>query len=155
MKAISAEQAASLVRDGAVLIDIRESHEHANEHIPGARHHALSQIDAQHPAREGDTVLIYHCKSGARTAMNAKRLAAASGKCEAYLLGGGIEEWKRASLPTSAKRAGKTTQARGGQSAAGSAALPPCSSFAKNKEPPCCTPCSPSAPEAWSASRSA
>jgi rhodanese-related sulfurtransferase len=102
MKTISAEQAAALVRDGAVLIDIRESHEHAGENIPGARHHALSQIDAEHPARDGDTVLIYHCKSGARTRMNARRLAAASGNCEVYLLGGGIEEWKRAGLPTSA-----------------------------------------------------
>ncbi len=109
MKTISAEQAAALVRDGAVLIDIRESHEHANENIPGARHHALSQIDAKHPAHEGDTVLIYHCKSGARTKMNAKKLAAASGKCEAYLLGGGIEEWKRAGLPTSAKNSNKNS----------------------------------------------
>ncbi len=109
MKTISAEQAAALVRDGAVLIDIRESHEHANENIPGARHHALSQIDAKRPAHEGDTVLIYHCKSGARTKMNAKKLAAASGKCEVYLLGGGIEEWKRAGLPTSAKNSNKSS----------------------------------------------
>ena len=107
MKTISAEQAARLIDDGAVFIDIRESHEHANENIPSARHHALSQIDAEHPVRAGDTVLIYHCKSGARTKMNAKRLAAASGRSEVYLLGGGIEEWKRAGLPTSADRDGK------------------------------------------------
>lgn len=107
MKTVSAEQAAALLRDGAVLIDIREANEYAAENIPGARHHALSQIDARHPAREGDTVLIYHCKSGARTKMNAKRLAAASGQCAVYLLGGGIEEWKRAGLPTSAKPAAK------------------------------------------------
>jgi rhodanese-related sulfurtransferase len=107
MKTISPEQAAELVRDGAVLIDIREANEHAHENIPGARHHALSQIDAKHPVHEGDTVLIYHCKSGARTNMNAKRLAAASANCEVYLLGGGIEQWKRAGLPTSAKSAAK------------------------------------------------
>jgi len=107
MKTISPQQAAALVRSGAVLIDIREAHEHAGEHIPGARHHALSQIDAEHPARAGDAVLIYHCKSGARTKMNAKRLAAASGQCEVYLLGGGIEDWKRAGLPTSAKNGNK------------------------------------------------
>jgi rhodanese-related sulfurtransferase len=112
MKTISPEQAAALVRDGAVLIDIRESHEHANENIPGARHHALSQIDAKHPAREGDTVLIYHCKSGARTNMNAKRLAAASANCEVYLLGGGIEQWKRAGLPTSAKESTEPARQR-------------------------------------------
>lgn len=101
MKTITPERASDLVKNGAVLIDIRELHEHARENIPGARHHALSQIDAQHPVRAGDTVLIYHCKSGARTNMNAKRLAGAAGQCEVYLLGGGIEAWKRAGLPTS------------------------------------------------------
>ena len=109
MKTISPEQAVALVRDGAVLIDIREAHEHANENIPGARHHALSQIDAKHPVREGDTVLIYHCKSGARTNMNAKRLAAASANCEVFLLGGGIEQWKRAGLPTSSMNSNKNS----------------------------------------------
>jgi rhodanese-related sulfurtransferase len=102
VETISPERAAELVEDGAVLIDIRETQEHANENIPGARHHALSQIDARHPARDGDTVLIFHCRSGTRTKMNAKRLAARAGDCDVYLLGGGIEAWKRAGLPTSA-----------------------------------------------------
>ena len=52
-------------------------------------------------------MLIYHCKSGARTQLSAKRLAAAAGSCQVYLLGGGIEQWKRAGLPTSDKRSGK------------------------------------------------
>ena len=104
LKTIAPEHAAEFVRSGAVLIDIREAAEHASEHIPGARHHALSQIDAQHPVRAGDTVLIYHCKSGARTVMNAKRLAAAAGDCQVYLLGGGIESWKRADRKTDAGR---------------------------------------------------
>jgi rhodanese-related sulfurtransferase len=112
---ISPDEAAALLREGAVLIDIREDSEHANEKIPGARHHALSQIDAAHPVREGDTVLIYHCRSGARTKMNARRLAAAAGDCQVYLLGGGIEQWKRAGLPTSAAPAGHApARARGG-----------------------------------------
>lgn len=108
MKTITPDRAVELVNSGAVLIDIRESAEHASENIPGARHHALSQIDAQHPVRAGDTVLIFHCKSGARTNMNAQRLAASAGQCEVYLLSGGIEAWKRAGLPTSAKPAAKS-----------------------------------------------
>lgn len=107
MKIISPERAVELVNSGAVLIDIRETAEHAGENIPGARHHALSQIDARHPVREGDTVLIFHCKSGARTKMNAGRLASSAGQCEVYILGGGIEAWKRAGLPTSANPTGK------------------------------------------------
>jgi rhodanese-related sulfurtransferase len=105
IETVSPEQAVELIKQGAVLIDIRESAEHANENIPGARHHALSEIDAAHPAREGDTVLIYHCKSGARTKMNAHKLVAGAGDCEVYILGGGIEAWKRAGLPTSASAA--------------------------------------------------
>ncbi|MDI1346377.1 MAG: rhodanese-like domain-containing protein [Pseudolabrys sp.] len=108
MKTVTPERAVELVQSGAVLIDIRETAEHAGENIPGARHHALSQIDARHPVRTGDTVLIFHCKSGARTNMNAQRLAASASQCEVYILGGGIEAWKRAGLPTSARPAGKT-----------------------------------------------
>ena len=74
---ITPVQAKKLIDDGAVLIDIREAHEHARENIPGARHVALSQIDRSHPARDGDTVLIFHCKSGGRTNMNAGKLAGA------------------------------------------------------------------------------
>lgn len=114
IETISPERAVELVRQGAVLIDIREAAEHAGESIPGARHHALSQIDASHPVRDGDTVLIYHCKSGARTNMNAKRLAAAAGECDIYLLGGGIESWKRAGLPTSSKAVRAEHKASGG-----------------------------------------
>jgi rhodanese-related sulfurtransferase len=100
LKTITPDHAAALVRKGAVLIDVREAHEHAAEHIPGARHYALSKIDPRHPIEAGDTVLIFHCKSGGRTNLNAGRLAAAAGSCEAYLLGGGIDAWRRAGLPT-------------------------------------------------------
>ena len=36
----SPERAAELMRDGAVLVDIRERDEYARERIGGARHHA-------------------------------------------------------------------------------------------------------------------
>ncbi len=114
VETITPERAAKMMQEGAVLIDIREANEYARENVPGARHHALSQLDARHPAREGDTVLIFHCKSGARTSMNAARLAACAGDCEVYLLGGGIEAWKRAGLPTSAQPAGSPANANEG-----------------------------------------
>ena len=89
LQTISPIRAAELVREGAVLIDIREVDEHAREHIPGARHHALSRIDAESPIRNVDDVLIFHCRSGARTKDNATRLFAASQNCETYILEGG------------------------------------------------------------------
>ena len=104
---ITPERAKKLIDDGAVLIDVREvARIRAREHSLARATIALSQINRSHPAQEGDTVLIYHCKSGARTNMNAAKLAATSGDCHVYLLGGGIEAWKRAGLPTSRQPAG-------------------------------------------------
>ena len=114
VETVTPERAVKMIDDGAVLIDIREANEYARENIPGARHHALSQLNARHPAREGDTVLIFHCKSGARTNMNAGKLAARAGDCDVYLLGGGIEAWKRAGLPTSAGAAAPANANDGG-----------------------------------------
>ena len=78
LQTISPQRAAELVRSGAVLVDVREADEHAREHIPGARHHALTRIDSANPAKAGDDVLIFHCRSGARTKGNAPKLAAAA-----------------------------------------------------------------------------
>jgi rhodanese-related sulfurtransferase len=64
--------------------------------VPGARHNPLSRL-APIETRHAKTV-IFHCRSGARTAANAPRLAAAAG-CEAYILEGGIDAWKKAGLP--------------------------------------------------------
>lgn len=104
MKTISPTRAAELVRRGAVLVDIREADEHARERIPGARHHALSRVDKETPMRAGDNVIVYHCRSGARTKSNAERLAAAAPACETYLLEGGLDAWKRAGLPVTLDR---------------------------------------------------
>ena len=99
LQTITPERAAELIKQGAALVDIREADEHARERIPGARHHALSRLDAENPARPGDEVLIFHCRSGARTLANAPRLAGAS-ECDAYVIEGGLDAWKKAGLPT-------------------------------------------------------
>lgn len=99
LKTISPEAAAALVKQGAVLVDIREADEHARERIGVARHHPLTNIDTAHPIPPGDKVLIFHCRSGARTQANAARLSAAAGSCDAFVLEGGIEAWKKAGLP--------------------------------------------------------
>ena len=104
LKTISPERAAELVRRGAVLIDIREADEYAREHIPGARHRALSRIDADSPACAGDEVLVFYCRSGARTKSNAARLSAVSKTVETYILEGGLDAWKKVGLPVTLDR---------------------------------------------------
>lgn len=123
LKTISPNRAAELVRKGAVLIDIREADEHARERIPGARHHALSRIDAETPARAGDEILVFHCRSGARTSGNAAKLTAASRNCETYILEGGLNAWKKAGLPVTLDRSQPIDIIRQVQIVAGSLVL--------------------------------
>lgn len=104
LKPITPQEAARLIRDGAALIDIRETDERARERIPGARHQALSGMEAQTPLRPGESVVIFHCKSGLRTRTNAPQLASAAPACQAYRLEGGLDAWKRAGLPVTIDR---------------------------------------------------
>lgn len=87
----------------AILIDIRETDEHAREHIIGARLAPLSAIDSHDFDREHDKIAVFHCKSGMRTQTHAARLLA-HGFRDAYYLEGGIEAWKQAGLPVHANR---------------------------------------------------
>lgn len=123
LKTISPQRAAELVRSGAVLVDIREADEHAREKIPGAHHHALSRIDGNTPIRSGDDVVIFHCRSGARTKGNAARLAATAPKCEVYILDGGLDAWRKAGLPVALDRGQPIDLMRQMQITAGSLAL--------------------------------
>ncbi|MCS3725312.1 rhodanese-like domain-containing protein [Bradyrhizobium betae] len=85
-----------LVNQGAILVDIREAEEFARENIVGAYHLPLSRLHEAALALKAGKALIFHCKSGARTSMNAARLAAkVNGACEAYILDGGLDAWKR------------------------------------------------------------
>ena len=96
LKHISAKDARKLVDDGAMLIDIREQNEYAAENIPGARNHPLSRMGV--PLNDAPPVIVFHCKSGARTRMNERALANCT-DAETYILDGGIEAWKAAGLP--------------------------------------------------------
>ncbi len=93
---IDANKARQLVDAGAILIDIRELQEHAAENIPGAINQPLSGLAGK--TLNAAPVIVFHCKSGARTRMNAAGLASCT-DAEAYILDGGIEAWKAAGLP--------------------------------------------------------
>jgi rhodanese-related sulfurtransferase len=123
LKAIPPQRAAELARQGAILVDIREADEYARERIPGSRHHALSRIDKIMPVGKDGEILVFHCRSGARTRGNAARLAAAAGRCEAYILDGGIDAWKKAGLPVTIDRSRPIELMRQVQIAAGSLVL--------------------------------
>lgn len=106
----------------AVLIDIREPMEHAREHIPGARLVPLSRLDQAAPTPQPGRCAIFHCRSGSRTQQAADRLAAL-GFAEAYVLAGGLENWKAAGLPVVLDRKAPIDLMRQVQIAAGSLVL--------------------------------
>jgi rhodanese-related sulfurtransferase len=87
----------------AVLIDIREPHEHAREHIVGARLAPLSGLHAEDFGECRDKTAVFHCHSGGRTGANAQLLTS-KGFRDTYHLRGGIMAWKAAGLPTQSKQ---------------------------------------------------
>ena len=95
LKTIDPMEAKRLIDGGALLVDVREPDEHRRERVPGARNLPLSRLA---PIKSGAPAVIFHCRSGARTAANAGRLAGAA-DCQAYILEGGIDAWKKAGLP--------------------------------------------------------
>lgn len=97
---ISPAEARRLIAEGAILIDVRQPDEHARERIAGAKCHPLSDFTGS-PIAQGP--VIFHCRSGMRTAAHAPALAdAAAGAC--YILEGGIDGWKRAGFATEIDR---------------------------------------------------
>lgn len=117
---ISPAEAKRIIDKGATLIDIRGADEHARERIPGAHNMPLDRLAGLDGRSQP---VVFHCKSGNRTAANAGKLADAANACEAYIVEGGIESWKRAGLPVIADRGQPLEMQRQVQLAAGGLVL--------------------------------
>lgn len=120
LKTISPAGARRALDDGALLVDIRAADEHARERIPGALNLPLDRIAGL--PREARAV-VFHCRSGMRTAASAARLAAAAGEVPAFILEGGIDAWRGAGLATITDRSQPMEMMRQVQIAAGALVL--------------------------------
>lgn len=96
VKTISPAEAHRLIESGASLIDIRQPDEHSRERIAGALNVPLDRLSKD--AAPGD-VLIFHCRSGMRTAQAGDKLAEAAAGRDCYIVDGGISAWGNAGLP--------------------------------------------------------
>lgn len=94
IRLVGPEEAAGMMRKGARLVDIRDPGEHARERIAQAMNIPLQGL----APIKGDSPVVFHCRSGNRTNVNAARLSEAC-EGEAILMSGGIEAWKAAGLP--------------------------------------------------------
>lgn len=96
-KFLSPQAAQALLAQGALLVDIRDTDEHARERIEQAQHVPMALLSSQGLASEAKAV-IFHCRSGNRTKVNAATLDRCT-NCEVYFLEGGLDAWKQSGLP--------------------------------------------------------
>lgn len=90
---VAPRDAQELIAKGDIdVVDVREPHEWATGHLPGARLVPLGQLD---PTAVGKRVL-YICEKGGRSAKAAERTTTAD---EVYSLEGGTAAWRAAGLP--------------------------------------------------------
>ena len=99
---ISPQESQSLASKGAKLVDVREPHEFAAEHIEGSTNMPLSSISGKSIGKPGETI-IFLCKSGGRTNMAARQLEQTT-QAKAFIMGGGIMAWKLQGLPISGQK---------------------------------------------------
>ena len=101
LSAISPEHARTLTASGAMLVDIRDADEYAFEHIDGAHHMPLERLQADGAQALRDKTVIFYCLSGLRTSRCGQELAACAAGCEqAFILEGGLQDWRAQRLPT-------------------------------------------------------
>jgi rhodanese-related sulfurtransferase len=93
---VSPAKAKELQTAGAMLIDVRESHEYRAGHAPGAKHISLSVLARRlgEIPKERDILVI--CASGMRSQQAANLLAAEGFKVTN--VNGGMALWQRSGL---------------------------------------------------------
>lgn len=92
---IDVAAAAEAVRDGAILLDVREPEEWDAGHAPGAVHIPLGQLPHRRP--EPGRPIVVVCRSGTRSAQATGALLAWG--YDAVNLAGGMQAWAAAGLP--------------------------------------------------------
>jgi rhodanese-related sulfurtransferase len=89
---------ARMAEDSVILIDVREPHEFAMGHIPGALLMPLSQFDPVVLPPPGDRTLVFSCAAGVRS-LRAIDLARAAGVEVDTHYAGGFKDWLMAGEP--------------------------------------------------------
>ncbi|MDO5500548.1 MAG: rhodanese-like domain-containing protein [Propionibacteriaceae bacterium] len=97
MQEVTIAELAAARRDGVVLVDVRETDEYAEGHVPGAIHIPLGLL----PHRLGDVPdadpVYVICRSGARSLRGAEALAGAGRR--SVSVAGGTMGWIAAGHP--------------------------------------------------------
>ncbi len=84
----------------AILVDVRETSEYEQEHIPGSLLAPLSTLDPKRFPRIEAKKLVLHCAIGKRSAAAQIQLWKTGYQPPAINMTGGLRAWKDAGLPT-------------------------------------------------------
>lgn len=98
-----------LVRDGALLVDVREKREWDAGHAPAAKHIPLGTLGGKLHTLPKDRTIVVVCRSGNRSGRATRMLVDAG--YDAHNLHGGMMAWHAAGLPMRASGRGKATVA--------------------------------------------
>jgi len=102
IREIDSGEAAALLKEGALCLDVRETGEHQSERLHGSINiprGVLEFLISEHPelSNKERTVVVY-CKTGGRSALAALNLQRLGYK-GVISMAGGIEAWRTQGLP--------------------------------------------------------
>ncbi|WP_071058158.1 rhodanese family protein [Pelistega sp. MC2] len=99
---LSPNDVAQKLKEGALLIDIRQLNEYRREHIQNSVQCTPEQLSTNGLPQEAEqaSTIIFHCRSGMRTGGAAALLSQCANGKECYILQDGIDGWKKAGLST-------------------------------------------------------
>ncbi len=102
IKEITAKEASDQLKEGALLIDVRETEDFSKEHVTGAVHMSRGTIELKIEEMVPDTTspIICYCGGGSRSALAADNLQK-MGYANVASLAGGFKSWKEEGLPIS------------------------------------------------------
>jgi rhodanese-related sulfurtransferase len=101
LMAIDPDEAQRLFRQGATLVDVRETGEWSLGHIPGSINLPLSQLSQRLGELDPNGAVLVICHTGSRSLV-AVRMLAAKGIKRVYNVRGGTVRWRRSGLPFTA-----------------------------------------------------
>ena len=103
IREVAPQEAIQQLTGPITVLDVREPHEHAEGHLPGAVNLPRGVLEfkaGDHPAlADADAPVLVYCKTGGRGALAARTLQRL-GYRDVINLAGGYENWCAASGPT-------------------------------------------------------